>query len=219
MLWSILIAGIPERYHTAQPLLYSLLEKQSVARMPDVELIYSMDNKRRSVGAKRNDLLRMARGEYISFIDDDDEVSEAYVKTIHEAIVQARKSEQPIDVICFGQRATLQPMNVVHECTYSLDHWRKRKPDDRRKLEKTGQENVLKWTGPPAHTMCWRRRTLHTETDGPNSFLKLIEFEEKNFGEDVGWVDKVCEKAKNELVIVGPPLYFYKFDQNKSATR
>lgn len=32
MLWSILICGIPERYHSIHPLLRSLLEAQSVAR-------------------------------------------------------------------------------------------------------------------------------------------------------------------------------------------
>ena len=72
MLWSILISAIPERFHTVQPLLFSLLETRSVARMPDIELCYLLDNKRRTVGAKRNALLDAARGEYVSFIDDDD---------------------------------------------------------------------------------------------------------------------------------------------------
>ena len=112
MLWSILICGIPERYHTVQPLLFSLLERQSVARMADVELLYLLDNKRRSVGAKRNALLGEARGEYVSFIDDDDMVSGEYVRRIHDAIVEARKRETPVDVICFSQQAeflTLYP--------------------------------------------------------------------------------------------------------------
>jgi len=201
MLWSILIAGIPERYHSAQPLLYSLLEKQSVARMPDVELLYFMDNRRRLVGAKRNDLLRAARGEYISFVDDDDMVSDDYVRKIHEAIVAARKHDEPTDVICFPQRATLIQEGVVHECTYSLKN-------KERKLADGGEKNVLKWTGPPAHTMAWRHKVILG-----------AQFPDKQFGEDVDWVDKLCATAKTEMLLDGPPLYLYNFDSKKTATR
>jgi len=208
MLWSILIAAIPERYHSVQPLLHSLLESQSVARMPDVELHYLMDNRRRSVGEKRNNLLSIAKGEYISFIDDDDEVASDYVSKIYRQIVATRKSDAPADVICFPQRATLHPAGVIHECTYSLAHWRDRKPDDRRALVASGKPNVLNWSGPPSHTMIWRRAIL----DG-------IEFPSKMFGEDVDFVDLACERAKNELVLNGEPMYFYKFNEETSTTR
>ena len=134
MIWSILISGIPERFHTVQPLLYSLLETQAVGRMSDIELLYLLDNKRRTVGAKRNALLDVARGEFISFIDDDDTVAPDYVRRVHDAILQARRTDRLPDVICFGQRATLQPYGVTHECSYSLGHWRERPADSRRQL-------------------------------------------------------------------------------------
>jgi glycosyltransferase involved in cell wall biosynthesis len=208
LLWSILIAAIPERFHTAQGLLFSLLESQSVARMQDVELLYLMDNRRRSVGAKRNDLLQMARGEYLSFIDDDDEVATDYVQKIYRTIAKTRKEDPPADVICFPQKATLLPSGVIHDCAYSLSHWANRKPEERRQLAKTDDPNVLAWSGPPAHTMCWR-----------SEIAKGAEFLEQNFGEDVDWVDKVCMKAKNELIICGEPLYFYNFNEQRTATR
>ncbi len=208
MLWSILIASIPERYHSAQGLLYSLLEAQSVSRMHDVELLVLMDNKRRPVGAKRNSLLSMARGEYISFIDDDDEVASDYVQKIYRTIAETRKSDKPADVICFGQRTTLSPANVTHECTYSLKHWKDRKPSKRRALATTDTPNVLAWSGPPAHTMVWRR-------DLANEHL----FPEKNFGEDCDWVDAVCADAETEIVLYGEPLYHYKFSETGTATR
>lgn len=208
MLWSILIAAIPERYHTVQPLLYKLLEKQSVARMPDVQWIYLMDNRRMSVGEKRNHLLRMARGEYVTFIDDDDDVSDDYVVRIHDGIVASRKQDEPVDVICFPQRALLQPANIVHECTYSLKHWREREPEKRRVLEDPGKPGTLNWSGPPAHTMCWRREVV-----------KDFRFDEKNFGEDVAWVDGVCAKAKTEMQLGGEAIYIYRFDERKTATR
>jgi glycosyltransferase involved in cell wall biosynthesis len=176
--------------------------------MPDVELLALLDNKRRSVGGKRNALLSMARGEYISFIDDDDQVANDYVQKIYREICKTRKAPEPADVICFQQRATLQPAGVIHECTYSLAHWKDRAPEARRQLAPSDKPNTLNWSGPPAHTMAWRRE-----------IVKDVAFEEKQFGEDVNWVDKCCEKAKTEIQIPGPPIYFYNFDEQRSATR
>lgn len=214
MLWSILICAIPERYHSVQPLLYNLLERQGVARAADVELHYLMDNKRRPVGAKRNALLAMAQGEYVSFIDDDDDVAPDYVDRVHKAIVAGRRADPPVDVICFHQRATLHPHNIVHECTYSLSHWKNRPPEQRRQLapafDGNGQPiaNALLWTGPPAHTMVWRREVV-----------KDIAFPDQTFGEDVSWVDRACERAVSEFCLDGGPLYFYRFDETRTATR
>jgi len=203
-----LIAAIPERFHSVQPLLYSLLESQSVARRPDVELCYLMDNRRRSVGAKRNALLDLSRGEYVSFIDDDDEVATDYVQKIAAAIAAGRRSSPPADVICFPQKATIQPAGVVHECSYSLAHFRSRPPESRRQLAPSDKPNTLLWTGPPAHTMAWRRE-----------IVKDTRFEERNFGEDTAWVDAVCAAAKTEIQLECEPLYFYRFDEAVTATR
>ena len=208
MLWSILIAGIPERYHSVQPLLYSLLETQAVARRPDVELLYLLDNRRRLVGAKRNDLLHAARGEFVSFIDDDDEVAANYVDKVLAGIAQARR--ESADVVCFPQRATLSPAGITHECTYSIKYL-ERPLDQRRQLtptDRSSTQGTLNWSGPPAHTMIWRRE-----------LVKDIPFEDKQFGEDVLWCDMAASRAKREIQIPGDPLYFYKFDAERSTTR
>ena len=47
-----------------------------------VEIIIDTDNKEKSVGKKRNDLIEKAQGEFICFIDDDDFVSENYLSII-----------------------------------------------------------------------------------------------------------------------------------------
>jgi glycosyltransferase involved in cell wall biosynthesis len=204
MLWSILIAGIPERYHTVQPLLLSLLEHQSLARIPDTEVLYLMDNRRRPVGAKRNVLLDAARGEYISFIDDDDEVASDYVDRIRNSIIRTRKEAEPADVICFRQRALIAPQGITHECHYSLEF---AKREQKRQLEATEHPGIFKWTGPPAHTLVWRRETIAG-----------IRFPETQFGEDVDWVDAACAKAQREVQL-DAELYTYKFDEDKTATR
>lgn len=214
MHWSILIAGIPERFHTVQPLLYKLLESQNVARMPDVEVLYLMDNKRRYVGAKRNDLMAAARGDYVSFIDDDDDVADEYVRKVYRAIRSARKAEKPPSVICFRQTATLLPHGVTHDCHYSLDYWKGREPDKRRVLEPSydGDGNavpgVFKWTGPPAHTMAWRRDVVAATL-----------FPEQQFGEDTAWVDAACERATGEVQIDSEPLYLYRYNEATTSTR
>jgi len=208
MLWSILITAIPERFNTVQPLLFNLLETQGVIRNNEIELIYLLDNRRRTVGAKRNALLDMARGEYISQIDDDDAVAPTYVDTIYKAIARTRRSQPQADVICFPQRATLVQQGIIHECEYSIRYWKEREPEKRRMLEHTSQPNVSKWTGPPAHTMVWR-----------SGIAKACQFPDKQFQEDTVWVDKCCALAVTEVQIAGEPLYFYRFDAARSATR
>lgn len=51
-----------------------------------VEIIVCTDNKELKVGAKRNLLLREAVGQYITFIDDDDSVTEQYIEHLLDKI-------------------------------------------------------------------------------------------------------------------------------------
>jgi glycosyltransferase involved in cell wall biosynthesis len=54
----------------------------------EVEMLAISDKGERSIGAKRNDLLDAAKGDYVTFVDDDDMVSPFYVSSILEAIKQ-----------------------------------------------------------------------------------------------------------------------------------
>jgi len=76
---SILICTLSDRNEKLGTLLEAL-NKQSEDK--PVEILYVGDNRTIGVGKKRNDLLRMARGEYISFIDDDDRISDDYIDQI-----------------------------------------------------------------------------------------------------------------------------------------
>jgi len=64
-----------------------------------VEHLVLFDNRARSIGAKRQALVNIARGKYIAFCDDDDDVSPDYVARLLEA------AETNADVITFRQRA------------------------------------------------------------------------------------------------------------------
>ena len=80
---SILICTVPSRVNEYLPKLIDRLLPQATK---DVEILWLGDNKQRSVGKKRNDLLDLAQGEYVTFIDDDDMVSEDYVSELLNAI-------------------------------------------------------------------------------------------------------------------------------------
>ena len=79
---SILIVTLDSRQEMFQTLKNNLHAQIT----PEVEVLISKDNGESSIGAKRNSLLKTANGEYISFIDDDDNVSITYVVKILDAI-------------------------------------------------------------------------------------------------------------------------------------
>lgn len=80
---SILICTVPSRMSTFLP---TLLDKLLPQATKDVEIIWLGDNKKRTVGEKRNNLLNLAKGDYIIFVDDDDRVSDDYVAQLMNGI-------------------------------------------------------------------------------------------------------------------------------------
>src|SRR3990167_1752335 len=193
-LWSILVCGVPDRMMMAAGLLDRLIAQ---AAYKPIEVLYLLDNYQRSVGAKRNALMAVAQGVYISFVDDDDVVSEQYV---HQ-ILPTLQHHGP-DVVTFGQLATIQPGGFVHHCVYDLALVRR---NPRRMLvarDEAGQPTVhADWSGPPAHTIVWRREVV-----------KGLRFPETNFGEDAAWCDDASLLARTQVNLTDV-LYFYRFDQ------
>ena len=72
-----------------------------------VEHLTLLDNKRRTVGEKRDALLRAARGAYVAFVDDDDWIEHNYVRELLGAM------EANPDVITFQQCATVNNDNSL----------------------------------------------------------------------------------------------------------
>lgn len=80
---SVLVCTIPSR----KPLFDKLVRHlKSQSRSTEFEVLSDCDNKTISVGAKRQKLLEIATGDYVSFIDDDDTVPDDYIDSILEAI-------------------------------------------------------------------------------------------------------------------------------------
>jgi glycosyltransferase involved in cell wall biosynthesis len=94
------------------------LQVRNTARSSDVEILSYRDSGERSIGYKRNSLLDRAKGEFVAFIDDDDEVSERYVELACDAL--GRRPE----VDCLGIRGVItfrgsHPCEFVHSLRYS----------------------------------------------------------------------------------------------------
>ena len=77
--WSILIPTIVERSGKFKNLVTSINEKhQQICPDLKIEICISCDNREKSIGRKREELLKGAKGKYMSFVDDDDDLTDAY---------------------------------------------------------------------------------------------------------------------------------------------
>jgi glycosyltransferase involved in cell wall biosynthesis len=84
---SILIPSLFKRQSLLDSLLSELNKQITECNAhSEVEVIVKQDNKEVTTGEKRNQLLELAKGEYIVFIDDDDEIYFNYLLLILEAI-------------------------------------------------------------------------------------------------------------------------------------
>jgi glycosyltransferase involved in cell wall biosynthesis len=82
-----------------------------------VELIYLGDAKHMSVGSKRNKLLAMASGKYISYVDDDDSLLNTYTGSILKA------AENDSDCIVFDVMycEAGESKRVVYDINFEAD--------------------------------------------------------------------------------------------------
>lgn len=78
ILLSVLIPSIPKRANKLANLM-ARLEAQSD---PQLEVLCLIDNCRRPLGSKRNEMMRMALGKYIAHIDDDEDLAPDFFATL-----------------------------------------------------------------------------------------------------------------------------------------
>ena len=101
---SILICSLLERNQTFLSNLLDILNPQ--IKDKPVEVLILSDNATRPVGTKRNDMIKLANGEYICFIDDDDRISEDYVDLILQEIGDSNS-----DVVVFNAEISFDGIN------------------------------------------------------------------------------------------------------------
>jgi glycosyltransferase involved in cell wall biosynthesis len=200
---SILVSTIPRRLNNYFPALMNKLMWQ-IGTLRDVELIGLFDNKKRSVGHKRNELLKMAQGEYLIFIDDDDDIANDFVVMIMDTLYK----NPTADCIVFDCITTINgDRNNQTYSKYSIAYDYTQVPEiSPNPLDPTARI-AYQWRGKPAHTMVYK-----------SEIAKKHIYIDQNYGEDVDWVKRACKDIKNE-VRIDKVLYFYNFNDSVSETR
>ena len=167
ILLSILVGTTIRRTHQCGNLVDYLHQQVELAGRRDVEILWLGDNLRCTAGMKRERLLRIARGKYLAYCDDDDTVAYNYIARLAEA-----GERHDVDVITFRQRCEVdgQTAHVNFQA-----HW----PD------------VEPWTGrditrPPYHVCAWRTALAQT-----------AHFADCNYGEDVFWLQQLWPKVRS----------------------
>lgn len=100
---SILTPSVPSRLGQLIVLCEEVSRQISATGTDEVEHLVLLDNKKRTIGEKRQALLEIANGDFIAFVDDDDWIRRGYVKHLLKAIEEAEQNE--CDVITFEQMA------------------------------------------------------------------------------------------------------------------
>lgn len=118
MTLSILICSTHTRRNTFLPKmlnsLYGQYESLPIEQQNEVEILFLVDNKKMMLGTKRTNLVDMAQGDYVVFVDDDDRVSEDYIIQLLEAC------KKGVDVITFKVLVTINDKDEKI-CHYSKD--------------------------------------------------------------------------------------------------
>lgn len=120
---SILIPSVSSRRNTFLPtsldMLYGQLELLSDIQQKEVEILYLVDNKTMMLGHKRNCLIDISQGKYITFVDDDDRISDDYITELLTAI------ETDADAINFDVSVSLngeEPKITKYSKDYPNDY-------------------------------------------------------------------------------------------------
>lgn len=182
---SILIPSLVEREHLLNRLLNEL-NNQIHECKAEVEICVITDNREQSIGAKRNSLLKMAKGEYFCFFDDDDLPEKNYLKLILEAI------EQNPDVIPINGYMTTRGENPTS--------WEMGLEYERRTIYDT-LGKVSHYEAPPNHLAVFKK-----------SLVKDYLFQDISWGEDSEWADRL--KNNNVLktqIRIKEKIYHYVF--------
>lgn len=137
----------------------------------EIEVIIDEDNKEKSIGKKRQDLLERANGLYVVGVDSDDSIAETYIKDIMQAILEGS------DHIGFLEKCNIDGQESLS--IFSIRHkvWDENK-DGYDHIRCANPKSVIK-----------REKAL------------LVGFEDSRFGEDRVFSEKVTQLLQTETFI------------------
>jgi hypothetical protein len=153
-----------------------------------VEILYDVDNREKTVGAKRNDLYAKAKGIYSVSIDSDDWVARDYISE------HLRAAEEGCDAISLNGFMTINNENKIS--------WRISKDNP---YIATIEDNKTVYLRFNNHISAIK-----------SEICKQFKFEDKSFGEDYAWALAIHNAGviKTEAKTNGE-LYHYRYQTNK----
>jgi hypothetical protein len=163
---SILIPSIPSRFDRMTNLVKKL--EGQIAGRDDVELIVLVDNKKRTIGQKRDAIKDLATGEYFSMIDDDDDVSDDYVESLCDAI-----SKYNVDVITFDSLVHIEGKTGVVNMSIFNEN-------------KQWSPDAVTYRQ-PFHMCAWK-----------SNLFQRVKFPSMMYGEDAKWSERAMWVAQTE---------------------
>lgn len=114
MKFSILICSLQHRKNLLNRLMSRL--KPQLGNHKDIEILFNIDDGRKTIGRKRNELLKKAVGRYVAFIDDDDLVANCYIDEIMKGIDKGKDSCSLKGTVSINNQ---KPKIFIHSIKYN----------------------------------------------------------------------------------------------------
>lgn len=213
ILFSVLIPSVPSRLGTLSYLMDEL--QRQIGNLP-VEVLAFTDNKKRTIGEKRDALVQMANGKYLAFCDDDDWPLPEYIDEIVGVIREQRcpqchglsvgcgvirpqecgvcdsTGKTDVDVIVFNQQVSLNGKEFT--VRFGLEY-----ENEQAGVDVDGNYPPVVHRA-PFHVCAWR-----------SDLAKKYRFEKSQYGEDWAWSKQLVAEAKTQHRIE-KTLHRYIFD-------
>jgi hypothetical protein len=177
---SILVPTVPSRIEFFYVKLMKELLRQIEPYKNEIELISLFDNKKRSIGKKRQEMINLSQGEYIVFIDDDDRISDDYVSQIMKKLYENPNT----DCVVFDSIYRING-GIDKLCKFGIE------------FEYGDVNGGLEFRRKPAHIMVYS-----------SSIVKRHQYNDMGNGEDSNWIERAHLDIKNQTRI-DKVLYYY----------
>ena len=182
IVFSILVPTLPERTGHLTNLMGRLSRQ---LKDKPVELIVFGDNRQRPVGDKRNLMMDICQGRFLTHLDDDDLVSEDYVN----CILQQIKETPDADVVCISSQADLGD-DMPFIVRTSLEFENEDSNIKKKKIALTEYDYRPDIRRKPWHWCIWK-----TEIARQGRFPTVF------MAEDWIWVQQVVPLCKKEAIL------------------